>query len=289
MKTINRQKTHIPARDRVISFKRGLPPPLCLCCVLLLVLMTPVLGQPEKIVIYFYSSETNINNFKSLKMEFDQYLSAFGEYEFQPFSDRETFEEHVKDKTHCLLLLSSWHYINIHKDYSLKPVLVGVRNGQKIQKRILVASDGSADVASVKTGQIASASSPQHTLSTLKEMFKGQDSGENFKILTVPKDIDALMSVGFGMAQSALITESALDTLKTLNSPLYKKLKTLAESEESLLLILAAPESFVERAGELIEIFQTMSTSPEGQEKIRMLGLDGWQPLDSSDESKLEG
>jgi hypothetical protein len=222
-------------------------------------------------------------------MEFDQYLSAFGDYEFQPFSDRETFEEHVKDKTQCLLLLSSWHYTLIHKDYSLEPVLVGTRNNRTSQKRILVVSDDSADIRTVEAGQIASASSPQHTLSTLKEMFKAQDSGENFKILTVPKDIDALMSVGFGMAQSALIAESALDTLKTLNPSLYKKLKTLAESEESLLLILAAPESFVEDAGELIEIFQTMSSHPEGQEKIRMLGLDGWQPLDSSDESKLEG
>lgn len=30
-----------------------------------------------KIKIYFYSSETNINNFRSLKMEFDRYLSRF--------------------------------------------------------------------------------------------------------------------------------------------------------------------------------------------------------------------
>ena len=54
-----------------------------------------------KTMVYFYSSETNINNFKSLKIEFDRYLSKQGPYEFQPFSSREDFEKHVKDKENC--------------------------------------------------------------------------------------------------------------------------------------------------------------------------------------------
>ena len=49
--------------------------------------------------IYFYSTETNINNFKSLKMEFDRYLSKLGSFEFQPFIAKETFEKHIKDGT----------------------------------------------------------------------------------------------------------------------------------------------------------------------------------------------
>jgi len=51
-----------------------------------------------KIKIYFYSFETNIINFKSLKMAFGQYLSKFGPYEFQPFSSRDVFDKQVKGK-----------------------------------------------------------------------------------------------------------------------------------------------------------------------------------------------
>jgi len=250
--------------------------------------MSSALAEPDKIVIYFYSSETNINNFKSLKMEFDSYLAKFGDYEFQPFSDRKVFEEHVKDKTNSLLLISSWHYTLIHKEYSLKPVLVGVQHGQKYQKRVLVTSDKSADIESLKTGQIASASSVQHTISTLTEIFKGEEAAESFRILTVPKDIDALMSAGFGMAKSAMTTESSLDSLKMLNPPLYKKMRILGESQESLLLIVAVPESFAKSAEEIVNIIKDMSTNPDGEKRIKMLGLDGWQTLDSSDESKLE-
>jgi hypothetical protein len=257
-------------------------------CTLLFSLMPSALAQ-DKIMIYFYSAETNINNYKLLKMEFDSYFASFGAYEFQPFSERGAFEKQIKGKERSLLLLSSWHFTNIYKEYALKPVLVGVRNGKKYQKRLLVTTDNSATIESVKTGQIASASSVQHTRSTLKEILKDKDTGEDLKILIVPKDLDALMSVGFGMVKLALITENSLDQLKTVNSPLYSKMRVLAESEESLLLIAAVPKSFAKDAGELINIIQQMSTNPEGKGKIKLLGFDDWQTLDLMDEAKLEG
>ena len=289
MKNIGQRMTKFPDSSIITRIRYTLPLTMLLCYALLLAMMSPVLAKPDKIIIYFYSSETNINKFKSLKMEFDSYLAKFGDYEFQPFSDRKTFEEHVRDKKQSLLLLSSWHYTLIHKEYSLKPVLVGVKNDQKYQKRILVTSDSSADIASIKTGQIASASSVQHTISTLREIFKGDDAVEDLRILTVPKDIDALMSVGFGMAKSALTTESSLENLEMLNPPLYKKMRVLGESEESLLLVVAVPENFAESAEGIVNILHDMSTNPDGEKRIKMLGLDALQTLDPSDESKLGG
>ena len=238
-------------------------------------------ASTDKTTVYFYSSETTINNFKSLKMKFDRYLSKFGPYELQPFSDREAFEKHVKNKERCLLLLSSWHYRKIHKEYSLKPALAGTRKGKKYQKRILVARD-----ELVKTGRIASASSVQHTSSCLRAILKRKV--DTSKILTVPKDIDALMSVGFGMSKLALTTRNALDELKMVNPTLHQKMKILAEGERSLLLILAVPERFRKDAKKIVTVIQNMATDPVGKEKLRMLGLDGWQTLDPSDRSRLE-
>ena len=240
-------------------------------------------------MIYFYSSETNINNFKSLKMEFDKYLSKSGPYEFQPFSNKDAFEKHIKDKKKCLLLLSSWHYSNIHKEYSLNPALVGMQNGKKYQKRILVARGKSANINSVKTGRIASASSVKHTCGVLMGMLKEKNAVDRIKILTVPKDIDALMSVGFGMSIFALTTRNSLNKLNMVNSILYKKMKILSESKEALLLILAVPKTFSKDAEKMVNIIKNMPDNPDGKKKIRMLGLDGWQKLDSSDRLKLEG
>jgi hypothetical protein len=253
-----------------------------------LCLISGAVSAQDKVTVYFYSSETNINNFKSLKMEFDRYLSAHGLYEFQPFSDREAFENYVKDKKACLLLMSSWHYKNIWKEYALQPVLVGIRNGKKSQKRILVGRGKSADLASAKTGRIASATSVRHTRSVLSEIFGDNAAAESSKILTVPKDIDALMSVGFGMSQSALTTGNSLETLKSVNSVLYDKMKILAQASESLLLILAVPESFSADAQKAVRVIQNMPSNEDGKEKIKMLGLDRWEQIAPSDKAALE-
>jgi hypothetical protein len=240
-----------------------------------------------KTKIYFYSTETNINNFKSLKMEFDRYLSKFGPYEFQPFSSRDVFEKQVKGKDNCLLLLSSWHYRHIHQPYGLTPALAGSRNGRKYQKKIVVADEKSADIVAGKPGLVASASSLQYTNSALNTMLKGKYSMP-FKVLTVPKDIDALMSVGFGMAGLAFASENAFDELKIVNPRLSDRMKILARGEETLGLILALPKGFKGNREQTIHMIKNMSMDSDGKRRIRMLGLDGWQDLDASDRLKLE-
>jgi hypothetical protein len=250
---------------------------------------TPAVSvAPDKVIIYFYSSETNINNFKSLKMGFDKYLAEYGSYEFQPFEDRETFEKHIKDKDQCILLLSSWHYRIIFKDYCLKVALAGMRNGKKYQQRILVARNTISNIDSLKGASIASSSSVKHTKSVLMEMFKEKEGALKTKILAVPKDIDALMAVGFGMSKAALTTRNAFEELKNVNPILYNKLKILAEGRESHLLILAVPEDFVEHSVQPVKVIKSMPMNPDGKKKMRMLGLDGWQEPDPSDRQQLE-
>ena len=259
------------------------------CCAILSCLAPAASEASEKIAIYFYSSETNINNFKSLKTGFDSYLSKFGPYEFQPFSDRETFEQHIRNKEKCLLILSSWHYSKIYKTYALAPSLIGMRNGKDYQKRILVTSTKFADMKHTEKGPVASASNIPHTRSVLKEMFENKAVAESVMILKVPKDVDALMSVGFDMSKAALITENAFNNLKMLDPELHGKMKMLVEGKESLLQVLAVPQAFQNEANALIQIIKKMPDDSDGMNLIKMFDLDSWKKADSSDNSKLEG
>jgi len=245
-------------------------------------------ASSEKVFIYFYSSETNINNFKSLKMGFDKYLAEYGPYEFQPFKDRETFEKHIKGKEKCLLLLSSWHFKNICKDYSLRFALTGLRNGKKYQQRILVALDTVLSIDDIVGTNIASASSVEHTKSVIAGMFEKKEITAKMPILSVSKDLDALMCVGFGMSKAALTTRNSFEELKNINPIMYRKMKILAEGRESLSLIVAVPVDFTEQAVQPINVIKSMTMNPDGKKKMQMLGLDGWQEPDPSDRQTLE-
>ena len=151
-----------------------------------------------------------------------------------------------------------------------------------------MAGEKAPDIEAAKPGLIASASSLPYTLSSLKRMLK-KYAEQTLRVLTVPKDIDALMSVGFGMAKLAFASGNTFDELKAVNPRLCRKMKIVMEGEETLLLILALPEGFTANRKKAIDIIKKMSMDPAGQKRIRMLGLDGWQELDAADRSRLEG
>jgi hypothetical protein len=242
----------------------------------------------ELATISFYSSETNINNFKSLKLEFDTYLSQFGDYKFQPFNNRETFETYLNEQKSCITLLSSWHFALIRETYHLRPILVGLRNQESSQKSVLVAREAAVTLDTVKNVQIASASSIEYTKNMLKELLPDPSAAEQSKILTVPKELDALMSLGFGMAKAAVTTAHSLEQLQAMNPVLYKSINVLAESKESLLLILAISEDCGAQGQNVSTIIQEMPVRPNGKKNMLMLGLDNWKPIDALDLLKLE-
>ena len=73
-----------------------------------------VFASADKTTIYFYNSETTINNFKSLKMEFDRYLGKFGPYAFQTFSIVVFYFEAEEKRYRIELILSCWFFYHCY-------------------------------------------------------------------------------------------------------------------------------------------------------------------------------
>lgn len=267
-----------------------------LFCILLITFLCILAGSfrnkaagASRYTVYFYNPESNVDNFASLKTKLDVYLKNLGPYLFQPFCDRNTFESTIRGKHDCVCILSSWHYKELRKHFPLKPVLVGTVDGKSIQKKILSAKNNTRNPGMLKGVSIASAGSEEYTRKLLTAML-GKDSAplvDTFQILSVPKDIDALISIGFGLVQAALTTESSVSMLPSINQCLYKKLTVLAESEESLLPIVAIPETQDAGVDKLLEIVEGMRISDEGKRCIRMFGLDGWKKLDEKERELL--
>ncbi|GJQ49055.1 MAG: hypothetical protein HKUEN01_14410 [Candidatus Kuenenia stuttgartiensis] len=243
-----------------------------------------------KYTIYFYNPETNINNFASLKKEFDLYLARFGGYQFQPFSEREIFEKLISEKKDGIFIISSWHYKQLKENISIEPILVAVSKNKSTCRRIFSTSRIINDISMLSGMNVASASSEDYTKNVLIQMF-GENKGavaSSIKILSVPKEIDALMSVGFGMADAAVTTDSSLAKLSVINRKLYDTLKQLLISNETLLPIVAVPKPQDENHKKLAKIIKDMEAAVEGKNKLSMLGFDGWKILNASEKEYLE-
>ena len=229
--------------------------------------------------VYFFSTETSIDNYGSLKAEFDRYLSAHGPYVFQPFNSREVFDRFVEGRTNCVVVLSSWHFRRLREQVHLDPVMIGLLRQKATQKRVLCASRNAGGLQALKGERIAAAGTTEFARSVLERMVDGEQAESLAKasLVTVPKDIDALMAVSFRMARAALTAEESLAKFAAINPRQHAQLQVLATSEEIPMPVVATPGNS-EVARKLVDVLQRMSEGGEGQRLLRMLGFDGLRP-----------
>lgn len=242
--------------------------------ILLLLLFSSVFAEEKK--VYFYTTETNINDFKSLQVSFDQYLQHFGDYSFQAFSDKEIFEEYLKDEN-IVVILSSWHYKQVAKRYNLQVQLVALKEESITDTKVIIGKKGSTYIGTLTTPF-------SHEYATTHINKLTVDS--SLHILNVPKEIDALMSVGFGMSQFALVSKDSFELLKKANSFLASQMVILSESTPTLRMLVA---SKIKKRNnkECIEIFTTMDSKDAGKKVLSMLGIDNIVILTKNDLQKL--
>jgi len=235
----------------------------------------------EKVFIYFYNPETNINNFATLKTSFDLYLTEQKGYYFQPFDDRDNFEKVVKQEKDNIYLLSSWHLKALQKqNIPLEIMLIATSKGNTLQRKVLSAKKG-INLEMLKNTVVAGAGSEQYIHSVLLQILGEQQENllKEIKILTVPKDIDAVMTVSFGMATAAVSAESSLDKLAVINPNQFQQLHSLGFSEKNYLLVAAILKKSELRKNQIFNILGKMAESPEGEKSLKLLGIDGWRPL----------
>lgn len=231
--------------------------------------------------IYFYNPETNVNNFATLKAAFDTYLLNHGGYYFQPFENKEKFEAAVHEGKGDIYLLSSWHLKALQQqNVPLKVALIGTLKGNTMQRKVLSAKKAITSVAMLKNTVIAGAGSEEYIYSVLKQILGKEQEPllKGIKILVVPKDIDAIMSVGFGIATAAISAESSLDKLATINPNQFSELHRLGFSEKEYLLVAATLEKPERQEAQLLDVLHKMSEDA-GKENLRWLGIDGWRKL----------
>ncbi|KPA09648.1 hypothetical protein MHK_010149 [Candidatus Magnetomorum sp. HK-1] len=226
--------------------------------------------------IYIYNSDTNINNYKQLKIEFDRFFGRIGNYTFQPFDDKNIFEKQLKEKKFCMLILSSWYFQNLQEKLSLTPILIAHRKGVDTQQVVLITKVTPGNNKKViPKGNLASCMSNVHSKALLKKILIDSNYDNNLILLRVPKDIDALMAVGFGMSTYALSTFHSFNMLSIINPPLYHKLTSIGKKVESPLMICAF--LYNKKHNKLIDAFVNIDKIPEGKNSIKMLGIDGFK------------
>ena len=229
-------------------------------------------------MIHFYSTETSINNFGLLKSEYDRYLAQRGDIRFQPFKHREDFEKVLTGDNPGLCLLSSWHFQNLPLAHDFVPVLVGTVGSESIQTHGLWARTDKSSVADLKGAVIATSRTREYTQSLLQTMVGEGDREciKSFRLLVVPKDLDALLAVSLGVADASLAADTAVARLRAIHPRQTSLLKPLCRSAPSLLPLLLVRKDDVAKYEQVIALLRNMAGDAEGRLLLNLLGLDAF-------------
>lgn len=245
-----------------------------------LLLITSVPTFAEKLTsVYFYNPEINISRNSTLKQKLDNFLTQQGNYQFQPVTDSKIFSQLTQTQPQSVFIMSSWLFQTLINKSELTARLVGVKNKTPYFKKLLVIHQDhqQTDTANLI---IASTGAPSYSRSVLQNILESSyaNSGsiKASQILHVPKDLDALLSVGFGMAQAALSTEDSLNQLKRFYSNQHKKLSILGSSAPLMRALVVTPKAASPQVNQLVETLEHMEQHQAGKLSLSLIGLDRW-------------
>ena len=241
--------------------------------------------------IYFYNPEINTARNLVLKNTWDKYLYALGDYEFQPVDDETEFIRLVQDQTDAAFIMADWFYASLFSskatEHNLNLAFQGIRNGKDTYSKILIANKSSLDLENVTIACSGSKDRAKDILSSIYPELSTHQL-DKLNILLVPKDIDALMAVGYGLAEMALSTEVGLSKMSRLNKNLYKDMIVLRESKPLKRSVLVFKSTNSVLKSSLARLMMNMAKTSDGHQAMNLLGLDEWKvkPIFSAQISK---
>lgn len=240
----------------------------------------PACSEDEQ-TIFFYNTESNINNFVSLREGFEFYFEKKGGYIFQPFDLRENFQASIRAKRRGnIYILSNWHLKELQKKkVPLEIAMIGTLKGKQEQKKVLSVTKEIVKFEQLKDTVIAAAGTEDYVHNIIKQMLgKGQEKLlEDITILIVPKDLDALLSIVFGVSTGAVSAENGLEKMKQISPSYYEELHELGASKSDYLLVVATLNKPTEKELQLLEALRKMEETEEGRQILMFLGIDGWR------------
>lgn len=237
--------------------------------------MSIIYGDSTK--IYFYTTETNINNYKSLKIDLNSYLKEFGDYEFQPFNNKDIFEKHLDDEN-SIFIISSWHYKKLASTYNLKAVLIAQKGNSIKDKNLLI-----SNYYSKSSNILASAFDKEYT----KEILQNYKQKNSLNILRVPKELDAIISLSLGMVDYAIVSRDSLEYIKTKNPVIVKKIKIVNDNHENYRMVVC--KKYIKKHEKIINILKNMHKNKKGNKQLKFFGIDRFTLLSNKELNILEG
>ena len=236
-----------------------------------------------KVKIFFYDPDSNLKNIAGLKSIMQSYFNDVGEQiEFQPFTKQEIFEAELEKQAPDFVIVSSLYFLSTLRAKGMKPILIPIQNGKPYYHKVLVTNQPSISKENLNGKSLATTLGGDQGREWLEKnvLSEVNTKVDDIRMISVTKDIDALLALGFYQVDTALVSPRNIEILRSVNPLAVKDLKIILNSKPIVFPPLCTTRSDIDpvTVQKITEIFLNMQNHPLGIKTLKILGFDQWSP-----------
>ncbi len=233
----------------------------------------------DKQPLPFFDPDANHQAIASIKTWVDTYLDERGTlYFFQPVKDVDALKKVLEQSKPPYAIVSGAVAKDFVKNQKARVLLVPKAGGSIYYTKKLVDRKAPGQPFAAKTiaAAIGEASGPQ-AAQLLRTLSAAGLPVTGTVVISVAKDIDALLALTFGQVDAAIVTQQTIDLVAKLNPAASAKLRQVYETPQIIRppLITFTPQASSGEAS-LVDAFLSMERSEVGRKAVKALGFDGW-------------
>ncbi|HET6346153.1 MAG TPA: PhnD/SsuA/transferrin family substrate-binding protein [Myxococcota bacterium] len=256
-----------------------------LACLLLIGAVTlPAAASASPRQVLLYDPDANLSDIVEIAAAFSRYLQRTGEnWTFQAVQRRDTFEALLKEPGSEYAIVSA-AYLRTAAEANMTPLLVPADHGDVYYRKQLVTA-AKVDARALSGRNIAvSGAGDERSAETQAVLADLARAGVAKPLLvSLPKDIDALMALYFGQVDAALVVPHSIEVMRRISPKAVASLEVLHETRKMLRspLCVVGKISGDKQKEPLVQYLQGMAADPDGKEIMRRMAFDAWMPFQS--------
>ncbi|MCP4344704.1 MAG: phosphate/phosphite/phosphonate ABC transporter substrate-binding protein [Desulfobacterales bacterium] len=178
----------------------------------------PVYGQ----TVFIFNPEAKAGDLKKVKTAIKSYLGSQGvKSDIYFFANPVDFEDSVPRLKPACAIVASYYFTLMKDKFHWQPALSGHYKGKKEFSKVLVTLKS---ITQLKNKSLAAVSLGASSLPYIDSQLPKGLTTKSLRVVSVSKDIDAIMALGFEQVQAAIVTEASFKKLESINPEASKNL-----------------------------------------------------------------
>ncbi len=237
-------------------------------------------AHAEERWVYHFDPDTAPRNPGKFKAVVSAFLTSVDSgLKFQPFLKSRDFEKRVGQQMPAYLIVGFEYFKKNRARWNLKPLLMPARRGARTFRKVLVTRSADITTTGLAGKSVAAtALDAAQSFKTLLGPLGVQPS--QLRVVSVSKDVDALLALAFGQVDLALVRADSIVRLRKVNPNAVASLRTLYTTRPvfhpPLCEVGAQPATLT---AALVKGLRAAGQSGLGRRTLRIMGFDAWTDL----------